>query len=92
MNETLCGFKRQPNERRHKMKRYVAVLSIIGLFLSCAQLTSVESTPSYDSTVIGKRDSEQDVKAVQEAVAKGGTVLLKGTFDFGPKGGVGYQK
>jgi hypothetical protein len=70
------------------MKRYVAVLSIIGLFLSCAQLTSVESTPSYDSTVIGKRDSEQDVKAVQEAVAKGGTVLLKGTFDFGPKGRV----
>ena len=70
------------------MKRYVAVLSIIGMFLSCAQLTSLDSTPSYDSTVIGKRDSEQDVKAVQEAVDKGGTVLLKGTFDFGPKGRV----
>ena len=70
------------------MKNYFAALSIIGLFLSCAQLTSIESTPSFDSTVIGKRDSEQDVKAVQEAVDKSGTVLLKGTFDFGPKGRV----
>lgn len=67
------------------MKRYFAVLSIIGLFLSCTHLTSTDLTPSYDSIVTGKRDSEQDVKAVQEAVDKGGTVLLKGTFDFGPK-------
>jgi len=83
--------KRQPNERRHKMKRYIAVLSIIGLFFSCAQLTSTESTPSFDSTVTGQSDFEQDVKAVQEAVDKGGTVLLKGTFDFGPKGRVNIK-
>jgi hypothetical protein len=76
------------NERRHKMKRYTAVLSIIGLFLSCTHLTSIESTPAYESIVTGKSDSEQDVKAVQEAVDKGGTILLKGTFDFGPKGRV----
>jgi hypothetical protein len=88
MDETSGGLKRQRKERRKKMKRYFAVLSIIGMFLSCAQLTSVDSTPAYDSTVTGKRDSEQDVKAVQEAVDKGGTVLLKGTFDFGPKGRV----
>ena len=53
------------------MKRYIAVLSIIGLFLSCTHLTSIESTPSYESIVTGKSDSEQDVKAVQEAVNKG---------------------
>jgi hypothetical protein len=92
MDETPGGLKRQRNERRNKMKSYMAVLSILGLFLSCAQLTSIESTPSYDSTVTGKRDSEQDVKAVQEAVDKGGTVLLKGTFDFGPKGRVDIKK
>jgi len=74
------------------MKRYITVLSIIGLFLSCAHLTSIESTPSYDSIVTGQSDSERDVKAVQEAVDKGGTVLLKGTFDFGPKGRATIKK
>ena len=73
------------------MKRYVAVLSIIGLLLSCAHLTSTESTPSFDSIVTGQSDVEQDVQAVQEAVDKGGTVLLKGTFDFGPKGTVAIK-
>ena len=70
------------------MKRYVVVLSIIGLFLSCTHLTSTETTPSFDSIVTGQSDSAQDVQAVQGAVDKGGAVLLKGTFDFGPKGKV----
>ena len=73
------------------MKRYVAVLSIIGLFLSCTHLMSTESTPSFDSTVTGQSAVEQDVKAVQEAVDRGGTVLLKGTFDFGPRGQVNIK-
>lgn len=38
--------------------------------------------------VTGRSDPEFDVQAVQEAVAKGGEVLLKGSFDFGPKGQV----
>ena len=88
MDVTSDGVSRQPTERRHKMKRYVAVLSIIGLFLSCTHLTSTESTPSFDSTVTGQSDVEQDVKAVQEAVDRGGSVLLKGTFDFGTIGRV----
>jgi len=70
------------------MKRYFAVLSIIGLFLSCTHLTSTESPPAFDSIVIGRSDSTQDVQAVQEAIEKGGTVLLKGAFDFGSKGKV----
>jgi hypothetical protein len=70
------------------MKRYIVVLSIIGLFLSCTHLTSTESPPSFDSIVTGQNDSAQDFQAVQEAVDKGGAVLPKGTFDFGPKGKV----
>ncbi len=70
------------------MKRYFAVLSIIGLFLSCTHLTSTESPPAFDSIVTGTSDSTQDVQAVQEAIDKGGTVLLKGAFDFGSKGKV----
>lgn len=70
------------------MKRYIVVLSIIGLFLSCTHLTSTESPSAFDSIVTGQNDSAQDVQAVQEAVDKGGAVLLKGAFDFGPKGKV----
>jgi hypothetical protein len=70
------------------MKRYFVVLSIVGMFFSCTHLTSTEWPYTFDSIVTGSNDSKQDVKAVQEAVDKGGTVLLKGTFDFGPKGNV----
>ena len=43
---------------------------------------------AYDSVVTGQNNAEIDVKAVQEAVDKGGTVLLKGAFNFGQKGQV----
>ena len=70
------------------MKRYFAVLSTVVFFLSCTHLTSSDLPHKFDSIVTGNNDSKQDIKAVQEAVDKGGTVLLKGTFDFGPKGKV----
>ena len=73
------------------MKRYFAVLSIIGLFLSCIHMTSTDQPYTFDSIVTGSNDSKLDLKAVQEAVDKGGTVLLKGTFDFGPKGKVNIK-
>ncbi len=41
--------------------------------------------------VVGKSDPAYDVKAVQEAVDKGGTVLLKGTFNFGQKARVNIK-
>ncbi|MCI0504217.1 right-handed parallel beta-helix repeat-containing protein [Candidatus Micrarchaeota archaeon] len=39
--------------------------------------------PAYDRIVIGTGIPSVDVQAVQAAVDLGGTVLLKGTFDFG---------
>ena len=46
---------------------------------------------AYDSVVLGTANAEIDVKAVQEAVDKGGTVLLKGMFNFGQKGRVNIK-
>lgn len=40
------------------------------------------------TTVVGQNNSAVDIQAVQTAVDQGGTVLLKGTFDFGDKGSV----
>jgi len=41
--------------------------------------------------LVGKGDPAYDVKAVQDAVDKGGSVLLRGTFDFGAKGRVNIK-
>jgi hypothetical protein len=46
---------------------------------------------AYDSVVTGANNVEIDVKAVQAAVDKGGSVLLKGTFNFGQKGRVNIK-
>ncbi|MDB4442700.1 hypothetical protein N9219_04705, partial [bacterium] len=46
---------------------------------------------AYDSVVTGNNNPELDVKAVQEAVDKGGSVLLKGRFNFGQKGRVNIK-
>jgi len=43
---------------------------------------------AYDSVVTGNNNPKLDVKAVQDAVDKGGSALLKGTFNFGQKGQV----
>ncbi len=64
------------------------VLSISTL-LTC--LIAAATVYAYDSVVTGKNNAEYDVKAVQEAVDKGGTVLLKGTFNFGQKGRVNIK-
>ena len=70
-----------------KLKSAVRCMSILVIFLFAA------GTPyAYDSEVTGNENPELDVKAVQEAVDKGGSVLLKGTFDFGNKGQVKITK
>jgi hypothetical protein len=51
-------------------------------------LASFVTAQSYDLTVEGQNNPEQDIKAIQEAVDKGGAILLKGEFDFGEKGQV----
>ena len=46
---------------------------------------------AYDSVVKGKNNEKYDVSAVQEAVDKGGVLLLKGKFNFGNKGGINIK-
>jgi hypothetical protein len=43
--------------------------------------------PPGSVVVVGTGDPTQDVPAVQEAVDQGGTVILRGTFDFGSHAG-----
>ena len=56
---------------------------------SIASVTTVEGQPV---AVEGKNDPAVDVQAVQKAVDRGGTVLLKWRFDFGDKGSVTITK
>ena len=43
-------------------------------------------------TIVGQNNPAVDIQAVQKAVDQGGTVNLKGTFDFGDKGRVNITK
>jgi hypothetical protein len=69
-----------------KMKFVVLSISVLLTFLIAAG-----TLYAYDSVVTGKNNAENDIKAVQEAVDKGGTVLLKGVFNFGQKGRVNIK-
>lgn len=55
---------------------------------------AVQSAPNREpvQTVNGRNDPSLDVAAVQKAVDQGGTVFLKGRFDFGAKGNVTIKK
>jgi hypothetical protein len=66
----------------------ITVISAIALFIMPVLAVSAGA---YDSVLVGKGDPAQDIKAVQDAVDKGGKVLLKGTFDFGQKGQVNIR-
>jgi hypothetical protein len=65
-----------------------------GFILSVFLITLFAAGSLYaeNSVITGQNKEELDVKAVQEAVDKGGSVLLKGTFNFGPKGRVNIKK
>lgn len=73
------------------MKKAILVTGIIGVMIFLLLPTLAVSAATYDSVVTGKGDANQDVKAVQDAVNQGGTVLLKGTFDFGIEGRVNIK-
>ena len=54
--------------------------------------TVATGTPyAYDSVIAGKNNASHDVNAVQAAVDNGGSILLKGTFNFGQKGRVNIK-
>jgi hypothetical protein len=69
-----------------KIKYVVLSISVLLTFLIAAG-----TLYAYESVVLGTNNAEYDVKAVQEAVDKGGSVLLKGMFNFGQKGRVNIK-
>ena len=75
------------------MKR-PAQFYIFTLTLGCVALTLAPPSGAETQLVAieGKNDPAADVQAVQKAVDQGGTVLLKGRFDFGDKGSVTITK
>ncbi len=73
------------------MKNIKIKFVVISIPVILAFLIAVGTLYAYDSVVTGKNNAEYDVKAVQEAVDKGGTVLLKGVFNFGQKGRVNFK-
>src|SRR3989304_3006901 len=68
---------------------YTLTLTLVCIVLPLAPLAGAES---QSVAVEGKSDPAVDVQAVQKAVDRGGTVLLKGRFDLGDKGSVTITK
>ena len=66
------------------MNRLSKLFIGIGVFLFVLIIT-MGVAQSTETVVKGTNDPAKDVKAVQDAVDKGGTVLLKGKFNFGEK-------
>lgn len=54
-------------------------------------ISSLPNAEGQQTTVMGQSNPATDIQAVQAAVDQGGTVLLKGTFDFGDKGRVDIE-
>jgi hypothetical protein len=73
------------------MRKLVLAVLVSSAFMGLAVPGFTGPPASYDSVVEGKADPACDVKAIQDAVDKGGTVILKGTFDFGTKGNVNIK-
>ena len=77
--------------RGGKMKNIKIKFVLLSISVLLTFLVAAGTLYAYDSVVTGKNNAEYDVIAVQEAVDKGGTVLLKGTFNFGQKGRVNIK-
>lgn len=73
------------------MKNVKIRFIVLSISVLLTLLITAGALYGYDSIVTGKNNAEYDVKAVQEAVDKGGSVLLKGTFNFGQKGRVNIK-
>jgi len=76
-------------QKEVKMKSIVKKMFVL---LVLAFLPSTIFAVQYDTVVTGRNDSSADILAVQKAVDRGGSVLLKGTFDFGKDGAVKITK
>jgi hypothetical protein len=70
------------------MKNLKVSFFVMSIFVFLTFSVTAFELYAYDSVVTGKNNPDLDVKIVQEAVDKGGSVLLKGMFNFGQKGRV----
>ncbi|OFZ88868.1 MAG: hypothetical protein A3F74_17230 [Betaproteobacteria bacterium RIFCSPLOWO2_12_FULL_62_58] len=84
-----CSIAEEETAIKRSARSYTLTLTLLCVPLTLAPLSGAESQPA---AVEGKHDPAVDVQAVQKAVDQGGTVLLKGRFDFGDKGSVTITK
>ena len=78
-------------EGRGKMKNLKIGFVVLSISVFLTFFIAAGTLYGYDSVVSGTNNAEYDVTAVQEAVDKGGSVLLKGIFNFGQKGRVNIK-
>lgn len=69
-----------------KTKALFYKVIVLGVSTFLSLLITANILYAYESVITGKNNVKIDVKAVQEAVDKGGIVLLKGKFNFGQNG------
>src|SRR3990172_11827468 len=74
---------------KRSVQSYTFRLTLVCVALAWAPPSGAETQLV---AVEGKNDPVADVQAVQKEVDQGGTVLLKGRFDFGDKGSVTITK
>jgi hypothetical protein len=67
-------------------------ICILLLVLSGLTFLSVSNAAAQQTTIMGQNNPAADIQAVQKAVDQGGSILLKGAFDFGDKGRVNITK
>jgi len=65
------------------MKKLMIRITILGFFVLLALQVQATQPQTYDSIIYGAGDPAQDILNVQTAVNGGGSVLLRGSFDFG---------
>jgi len=71
------------------LRRKICVLLIV---LSGLTFFSGSNSAAQQTTIMGQNNPTIDIQALQRAVDQGGTINLKGTFDFGSEGRVNITK
>jgi hypothetical protein len=74
------------------MKSIRARYGALILLTSIMVLFAAGSLYAEAVVLTGKNNEDIDIKAIQGAVDQGGTIILKGTFNFGEKGQVNIKK
>lgn len=74
------------------MKYILLVFIVFAFVFPSSAVYATNPEMQYDFIVTGTGKPEVDVTSVQEAVSKGGKILLKGHFNFGNKGQVTISK